>query len=137
MLGPAEHTPLPIRFRYPASPWCQREKGSGSMGGGERVKCSHCGGTGEEPTNGVGVRRRRKPETALPEGWRPSEATRDWAKREYPDQANLQVLAAFRDYARAVDWRRRDWEATFRNWVRNEAKFSRQKATNQPARTYL
>lgn len=80
---------------------------------------------------------RRKPETSLPEGWRPSEATREWAKREYPEQANLAVLAAFRDYALAVDWRRRDWEATFRNWVRKEAGWTKTKAANQPARTYL
>lgn len=61
--------------------------------------------------------RRKKPEIALPEGWRPDVGyarSLGLADREINLQANK-----FADYCRAHDKRYCDFEAAWRNWVRS------------------
>ena len=100
-------------------------------------------GKGEEgtvPPNGEqpkSKRGRKKAAHPLPDGWEPSGATREWAKAEYPAHAKRAVLEAFRDHARATDRRQVDWDSAFRNWIRNDAKWSKPAAGREPARTYL
>ena len=80
---------------------------------------------------------RRRPKTPLPEEWTPTEATRQWARTEYPEHATRSVLAAFKDHAAAIDRRQVDWDRAFRNWIRNEAKYHPAEQQRGPTRTYL
>lgn len=62
--------------------------------------------------------------TRLPDGWQPSGAVREWAAAEFPAVSIEAELAAFSDYWRAVPGQRGvklDWDATFRNRVREIA----------------
>lgn len=81
--------------------------------------------------------KRKKAAHPLPDGWTPSAATREWAKAEYPEHATKAVLGAFCDHARANDRRQVDWDTSFRNWIRNEAKWAKKPAGREPSRTYL
>lgn len=81
--------------------------------------------------------KRKKAAHTIPEDWTPSQATREWARAEYPDHAKKGVLEAFIDHAHATDRRLVDWDRAFRMWIRNEAKWHPTKTTNQPARTHL
>lgn len=58
--------------------------------------------------------------TQIPETWLPSDSTRSWAAGEgfTDDQVNSQILR-FVDYWRGKGETRKDWDATFRNWMRN------------------
>lgn len=60
---------------------------------------------------------RRKPAHTLPPDWQPSDAHRSLALAEGVDCDR--EAARFRDYAEANDWRKVNWEATFRNWLRS------------------
>lgn len=54
--------------------------------------------------------------------WTPSSLTWRWAMDERPDLVIQQQLDAFRDYWCAKpgkDGRKLDWNATFKNWIRN------------------
>lgn len=66
----------------------------------------------------------------LPAEWEPSEPLKAWASKERPDLDMVVVVARFRDHWAAAPGSRGvklDWDATFRNWVRNE-RTSKQKA---------
>lgn len=59
----------------------------------------------------------------LPADWRPSEILVAWAEKERPDLQITAVADRFRDHWHSVPGAKGcklDWEATFRNWVRNE-----------------
>lgn len=59
----------------------------------------------------------------LPAAWTPSELLVAWARKERADLDLATVVARFRDHWASVPGQRGcklDWEATFRNWVRNE-----------------
>ena len=58
--------------------------------------------------------------TQVPETWMPSDKTREWANAEgfTADQVNGQILR-FVDHWRGKGETRKDWDATFRNWMRN------------------
>lgn len=59
----------------------------------------------------------------LPPDWQPSEELKADASKERPDLHLPTTIASFRDYWVAKpgkDGRKLDWDATFRNWVRNE-----------------
>lgn len=61
--------------------------------------------------------------TRLPPDWRPSELLIAWASRERADLDIEVVIAKFRDYWTAKPGKggtKLDWDATFRNWVREE-----------------
>lgn len=65
----------------------------------------------------------RKRGCRLPENWKPSEETQAWAMTERKDLDLQRVLDSFTDYWRAKTGSaatKLDWDATFRNWVRNE-----------------
>ena len=61
--------------------------------------------------------------TRLPSGWTPSSDALDWTRSEKPRLDHLQTLEKFRDYWTAQPGQKgvkTDWDATWRNWVRNE-----------------
>jgi uncharacterized protein YdaU (DUF1376 family) len=61
--------------------------------------------------------------TRLPPDWRPSELLSAWAGKERPDLDVDAVAAKFRDHWAAKPGKaglKLDWDATFRNWVRDE-----------------
>jgi hypothetical protein len=61
--------------------------------------------------------------TRLPADWSPSDELKSWSSSERPDLDLESVVAQFRDYWLAKpgrDGTKLDWEATFRNWVRNQ-----------------
>lgn len=59
----------------------------------------------------------------LPENWEPSEALQSWAADKRPDLDIALTTENFVDFWRSKpgkDGRKTDWDATFRNWVRNQ-----------------
>jgi hypothetical protein len=79
----------------------------------------------------------RKRGTRIPEGWRPSEETEDWSRKQGVDPVRL--VDEFHDYWRAVPGAKGvklDWDATFRNRVRDVAQRGSGKRadTRQPLR---
>jgi len=59
----------------------------------------------------------------LPPDWQPSEILKAWAVKDRPDLEIAVVVERFRDYWAAKPGKaglKLDWEATFRNWVRDE-----------------
>lgn len=75
--------------------------------------------------------------TRLPDGWQPSEAVREWAAAEFPAVSFEAALAEFTDYWRAVPGQRGvklDWDATFRNRVREIAARRRPGESHGPHR---
>ena len=88
--------------------------GSGSghrLGKGSRSTRKRRGAT--KPTAG----------SRLPSDWTPSPELKAFAASKRPDLSFDETVAKFRDYftaAPGVKGRKLDWNATFRNWVRNE-----------------
>jgi hypothetical protein len=63
--------------------------------------------------------------TRLPEDWQPSTTLREWAASEFPGINLKAALDEFRDYWKGVPGqrgRKSDWDATFRNRVREIAR---------------
>lgn len=63
--------------------------------------------------------------TRLPDDWQPSHELIEWAQQERPDLAyRLKgIVEHFRDYWHSIPGakgRKLNWDATFRNWVRNQ-----------------
>lgn len=61
--------------------------------------------------------------TALRADWELPDDWKTWAERERPDLDAATVAESFRDYWTAKpgkDGRKADWQATWRNWVRNQ-----------------
>ena len=61
--------------------------------------------------------------TRLPQDWVLPQEWSDWAKSERPDINPNLVASAFRDFwisKAGKDACKRDWQATWRNWVRNQ-----------------
>lgn len=68
----------------------------------------------------------------LSKDWQPSEDLFQWAKNERPELDINKVVERFRDYFCAAPGQKgikADWDATFRNWVRNERGASKPLAT--------
>ena len=81
----------------------------------------------ENPSTGVlgdGASAPAKPPakraSQIPETWMPSDGVREWAKSEGMTNADVdsQILR-FVDHWRGEGKPRKDWDATFRNWMRN------------------
>jgi hypothetical protein len=73
----------------------------------------------------------------LPDDWRPSDDLKKWARSEFPDVDLKQAFAEFADYWRGVPGSRGcklDWDATFRNRVRDVAARMAQRS-NRPGRS--
>jgi uncharacterized protein YdaU (DUF1376 family) len=61
--------------------------------------------------------------TRLPENWQPNDDMMQFCKTERPELQMKDVADSFRDYWIAVPGakgRKADWNATWRNWVRNQ-----------------
>ncbi|MDR6768638.1 hypothetical protein J2W88_003942 [Acidovorax delafieldii] len=61
--------------------------------------------------------------TALPKDWTLPGDWKTWAEKERPDVDVVTVAESFRDFWIAKpgkDGRKADWQATWRNWVRNQ-----------------
>lgn len=61
--------------------------------------------------------------TALPKDWTLPDDWKAWAEKERPDVDVVTVSESFRDFWIAKpgkDGRKADWQATWRNWVRNQ-----------------
>lgn len=61
--------------------------------------------------------------TALPKDWSLPDDWKAWATKERPDIDVVTVAESFRDYWVAKpgkEGRKSDWQATWRNWVRNQ-----------------
>lgn len=59
----------------------------------------------------------------LPLDWKPTTELQAWASRKRPDLDAAETLAKFRDHWAAAPGAKGvklDWDATYRNWVRNE-----------------
>jgi uncharacterized protein YdaU (DUF1376 family) len=59
----------------------------------------------------------------LPSGWFPGDVLKAWAEKERPDLDLNRVVAKFRDHWISKPGNaglKLDWDATFRNWVREE-----------------
>jgi hypothetical protein len=59
----------------------------------------------------------------LPEGFRLTEATRAWVEAKCPTVDIDETFEVFVDKAAAKAWAYRDWQAAFRNYVRNGQKY--------------
>ncbi len=74
----------------------------------------------------------------LPEGWTPNFELQTWAIKERADLDPTATLERFRDHWRAAPGSRGvklDWDATFRNWVRNEKPGPKISLASVPAQT--
>lgn len=61
--------------------------------------------------------------TRLPDNWQPTESMIEFCKNERPDLKAEAIADGFKDYWIAVPGakgRKADWNATWRNWVRNQ-----------------
>jgi len=91
----------------------------GKEGKGEEGK----GEEREERTDDSGKRESRSAAgSRLPTDWQPPQELIDWAKLERPDLNVTSQIDRFRDYWTAKAGKeatKRDWPATFRNWIRN------------------
>ena len=75
-----------------------------------------------------GAPKRRKPETAIPDGWGPSAEHLTLGRSLGFDEARVKREGEkFADGARAKDRRYVDWHAAFANWLRNEQKYAEQR----------
>jgi hypothetical protein len=66
--------------------------------------------------------------TALPKDWKLPDDWKAWAEAERPDIDVIVAADSFRDFWIAKpgkDGRKADWQATWRNWVRNQRTTSR------------
>lgn len=91
-----------------------------------RIASAPVVGDGDEGGGGS-----RKRASRLPPDWLPSEKLKDWAAAERPDLDLDVTIAKFRDYWAAKPGSagtKLDWDATFRNWVRDEKPGRRQQA---------
>jgi hypothetical protein len=71
----------------------------------------------------AGTRKPQKRGSRLDSDWRPSDDLISWAMTERTDLDIQRVIDSFTDYWRAKPGQsgcKLDWDATFRNWVRNE-----------------
>lgn len=57
--------------------------------------------------------------TVLKHGWQPSEGLVLWAKEKYPTIDSAYETDKFRDYHSAKGSAFKDWDAAWRNWMRN------------------
>lgn len=74
--------------------------------------------------------------TALPKDWTLPDDWKTWAEKERPDVDVVTVSESFRDFWIAKpgkDGRKADWQATWRNWVRNQRAQPMRRAEPQQA----
>lgn len=75
------------------------------------------------PDSPIADTQRDRRASRLPDSWSPTDEQISFCRSERPDLKPMEVAARFRDYwiAQAGQkGRKADWDATWRNWVRNE-----------------
>jgi hypothetical protein len=98
-----------------------RDKRNGSNGASRGVTASNA--ESRHTDTDIDIEKRGARATRLPTDWAPSEPLFAWASKERPDLDIATTIAKFRDYWQAKPGRggtKLDWDATFRNWVRDE-----------------
>ena len=76
-------------------------------------------------------RSRRKPATPLPDTWNPQVDDNKLSGKQLENE-----LASFRDYAKANDWRKADWDATWRNWQRKADAYANGRKSPRASNTF-
>lgn len=66
---------------------------------------------------------RRSPASGIPENFKLTDATLDFCAAEFPKVDIAPTLKIFRDKAEANGWLYSNWQAAFRNYLRNSEKF--------------
>lgn len=66
---------------------------------------------------------RHLPAHSLPEDFRLTDTTLEFMAKEYPAIDVERTLTIFKDKAEALGWMYSSWQASFRNYVRNSAKY--------------
>lgn len=69
----------------------------------------------------------------LPEEWVPNAKAQDWAQQQQIDLGY--ETAQFRDHHDAKGSKMKDWDAAFRTWLRNSAKWRAERGGSTPGRT--
>lgn len=65
----------------------------------------------------------KRGETFLPEGFCLTDATMQWLAGKFPTVDVEETIERFTDNAAAKAWAYRDWQAAFRNYIRNGQKY--------------
>ena len=86
---------------------------------GDRLGNSGVTPVGTQTVNRT-LKERESNSTAIKADWKPSEELALWAKTERPNIDVDSVVAVFVDYWLGVGKPMKNWDATFRNWVRRE-----------------
>ncbi len=63
----------------------------------------------------------------IAEDWTPDETLLAWCAEKHPTVDAVMEALKFRDHYISIGKPRKDWNASFRNWIRNEEKFQRQR----------
>ena len=90
----------------------------------------------KEETERAGTRKPQKRGFRLPTKWEPSKHLTQWAMKERTDLDIQKVIDSFTDHWKAKtgsNATKLDWDATFRNWVRNEHTNNRQPRRHENA----
>lgn len=78
----------------------------------------------QEQEQDIGAPSAKSPRgTALPQDWTLPDHWKTWAEKERPDVDVVTASESFRDFWIAKpgkDGRKADWQATWRNWIRNQ-----------------
>lgn len=83
---------------------------------------------------------RERRATRLPEDWKLPDDWKSWALKERPDLVPERIAERFSDYWRAKPGKagtKLDWEATWRNWVREERSSQPVRRIVEPTRPLL
>jgi len=79
------------------------------------------------PKSGTRIPTRRKQGTALPDDWSPGDSLQAWARSKGFDATGPE-LAKFRDHWKSRGKTMVDWDAAYRNWLRNASDWARPKS---------
>lgn len=139
--------PIWYSTRMVRDEWVRQKRGAGTRFGdtpndapnsppippfGEAPKPQPPQREGDGPSSSSSLKEKERCETAptarprgtrLPTGWAPSDDLLHWTRTEKPGIDPLQTLEKFRDHWAAQPGQKgvkTDWDATWRNWVRNE-----------------
>jgi len=59
----------------------------------------------------------------IPDGFSPRRQDIEWAQSSYPEVDHAQETEKFRDYWLGTGGRKQNWDATWRNWIRQSARY--------------
>jgi hypothetical protein len=88
-----------------------------------------------EPKNVEPIRTRTATgtrKTAVPQSWQPNPNTIQQLKDKYPKIQVTEQVDTFLDYHRSKGSKFVDWDAAFRNWVRNADRYRQQNTGEKP-----